>query len=101
MLLLCLQGVVIAAGRDFVPRDDPYCHCSDCRRWTSAPVAAFAAFDEGEVVFTPNEGSQVSVNPGVTRTFCGSCGSPLTLRLSPRSSLYRCIHFRSGERACA
>lgn len=62
------------------PQTVAYCHCSDCRRWTSAPVAAFAAFDEAAVVFTPNEGSQVSVNPGATRTFCASCGSPLTGR---------------------
>lgn len=62
------------------PQTIAYCHCNDCRRWTSAPVAAFAAFDESAVVFTPDEGQQVSINAGVTRTFCSSCGSPLTGR---------------------
>jgi len=57
-----------------------YCHCIDCRRWTSAPVAAFAAFDEKEVYFEPDDGQQISANPGVTRTFCSNCGSPLTGR---------------------
>jgi len=62
------------------PQTVAYCHCTDCRRWTSAPVAAFAAFDENEVAFFPNEGRQVSATPGVTRTFCSDCGTPLTGR---------------------
>lgn len=57
-----------------------YCHCNDCRRVTGAPVAAFAEFDEAAVVFTPDEGRKVAVNPGVARTFCTVCGSPLTGR---------------------
>ncbi|MXN65160.1 GFA family protein [Stappia sp. GBMRC 2046] len=57
-----------------------YCHCTDCRRATGAPVAAFAAFDETAVTFIPNEGRSVSANPGVTRTFCETCGSPLAGR---------------------
>ncbi len=54
-----------------------YCHCGDCRRVTGAPVAAFAAFDAAAVSFTPNEGRSVTANPGVKRSFCPSCGSPL------------------------
>ncbi len=30
--------------------------------------------------FEPNEGHEVTVTPGVTRTFCASCGSSLTGR---------------------
>lgn len=62
------------------PKAVAYCHCADCRRATGAPVAAFAAFDEAAVTFTPNEGQKVSPNPGVVRTFCAQCGSPLTGR---------------------
>ncbi len=62
------------------PQTIAYCHCIDCRRWTSAPVAAFAAFDEKVVTFAPNEGRHITANPGVTRTFCATCGSPLTGR---------------------
>jgi hypothetical protein len=57
-----------------------YCHCADCRRVTGAPVAAFAAFQEADLQFTPGEGSAVEVTSGVKRTFCASCGSPLTGR---------------------
>ncbi|WP_441320159.1 GFA family protein [Inquilinus sp. CA228] len=62
------------------PHAVAYCHCIDCRRVTGAPVAVFAAFDEGAVIFTPDEGRKVAASPGVTRTFCAVCGSPLTGR---------------------
>lgn len=62
------------------PQTIAYCHCIDCRRFTGAPVAAFAAFDEATVAFTPNEGRAVVVNPGVTRRFCAACGSSLAGR---------------------
>lgn len=57
-----------------------YCHFNDRRRVTGAPVAAFAEFDEAAVVIAPDEGRKVTVNPGVARTFCAVCGSPLTGR---------------------
>ena len=63
-----------------LPSAVAYCHCADCRRATGAPVAAFAAFDEGDVIFSPNEGREISVNAGVTRSFCEGCGSPLAGR---------------------
>lgn len=62
------------------PKSVVYCHCTDCRRVTGAPVAAFAAFDEAVLSFEPGEGRSVSVNPGVVRTFCELCGTPLTGR---------------------
>lgn len=75
----CYCGAIeIRAMR--APHVITYCHCSDCRRVTGAPVAAFAAFDESAVTFTPSEGHMVDANPGVTRSFCGKCGSPLAGR---------------------
>lgn len=62
------------------PKTVTYCHCSDCRRVTGAPVAAFAAFDEKTISFSPNEGREISINPGVIRSFCDMCGSPITGR---------------------
>jgi len=62
------------------PHTVAFCHCADCRRVTGAPVAAFAAFDEAAVTFSPNEGRSVTVNPGVERLFCPDCGSPLAGR---------------------
>uniref|UniRef100_UPI0035322D7B GFA family protein n=1 Tax=Pararhizobium sp. IMCC3301 TaxID=3067904 RepID=UPI0035322D7B len=63
-----------------LPTDISYCHCSDCRRVTGAPVAAFAAFENSKVTFLPDEGRAVTVTPGVRRTFCESCGSPISGR---------------------
>ncbi len=62
---------------DVRPQLVAYCHCSDCRRVSGAPVAAFAAFAPGEAVFDPPLGPPVSVNPGVERWFCHDCGTPL------------------------
>ena len=62
------------------PKAVAYCHCDDCRRVTGAPVAAFAAFDETAVSLIPNDGRSVSVHPGVARSFCENCGSPLMSR---------------------
>ncbi|PLX36608.1 MAG: aldehyde-activating protein [Hyphomicrobiales bacterium] len=57
-----------------------YCHCRDCRRFTGAPVAAFAAFAADAVSFSPNDGSVAPGADGVERTFCPQCGSPLAGR---------------------
>lgn len=57
-----------------------YCHCSDCRRVSGAPVAAFAAFADGTVRYTPDPGAPVSHFDGVERWFCDACGSPLGAR---------------------
>ncbi|MFA3917126.1 GFA family protein [Ruegeria hyattellae] len=54
-----------------------YCHCADCRRWTGAPVGAFAAFDQNDLATNPALGDGTSHHPGVRRWNCGRCGSPL------------------------
>ena len=55
-----------------------YCHCSDCRRVTGAPVAAFASFEEEAITFNPGKGKEVRVNDGVIRSFCDHCGTPIS-----------------------
>ncbi len=57
-----------------------YCHCHSCRHATGAPVAAFAGFDEGNFRFTKGEPQVFESSPGVWRSFCGRCGTPLTYR---------------------
>ena len=54
-----------------------YCHCSDCRRWTGAPVAAFAAFPETALRVTGPVRDGAAPD-GVARQICGDCGSPLS-----------------------
>ncbi|MEM1432337.1 MAG: GFA family protein [Pseudomonadota bacterium] len=57
------------------PETVAYCHCTDCRRWTGAPVAAFAAFAKTAVMAgLPGTARKVG---GVRRWNCAACGSPL------------------------
>ena len=62
------------------PETVAYCHCSDCRRVTAAPLPAFAAFAEGAVTITPGLAPAKEVTQGVVRHFCPDCGSQLTAR---------------------
>lgn len=67
----------------FVARAEPsylsYCHCTDCRKATGAPVTAFVGFPiaaagfEGEARRTFRDGR-------IARSFCSVCGSPLDYR---------------------
>ena len=86
------HGEIVATGRCYcgaitfsasqAPQAIAYCHCDSCRRATGGVVAAFAAFDERAVAFTPDDGRRIAINPGVSRTFCAACGSSLTGRYS-------------------
>jgi len=54
-----------------------YCHCESCRRATGSPVTAFASFPLAHFAFA-GEPARYQSSPGVTRTFCSHCGTPLT-----------------------
>jgi hypothetical protein len=75
----CYCGATTLVASD-LPKFVTYCHCSDCKRWTGAPLPAFAGFADGDVEFKPSRGPTVSFAPGVDRWFCRACGSPLAAR---------------------
>ncbi len=54
------------------------CHCMDCRKSTGAPMAVFVTCLDTQVRFTKGERSVYSSSPGVARTYCGDCGTPLS-----------------------
>ena len=58
------------------PHHVSYCHCGDCRRATGAPVSAFVGFAADAVAFS-GEAPKLFENGPVTRSFCGTCGSPI------------------------
>lgn len=58
------------------PLSVSYCHCSDCRRATGAPVSAFVSF-RAEGVSLSGDTLRTFENGAVTRSFCGTCGSPI------------------------
>lgn len=73
----CMCGAVRyrASGE---PKYRVMCHCESCRRASGAPVVAWVTFETGG--FAVTKGTPVSYRSSepVTRTFCGTCGTPLT-----------------------
>jgi hypothetical protein len=58
------------------PHHVSYCHCSDCRRATGAPVSVFVGFMADDVAVGGDQLRRFRNGP-VTRSFCGACGSPI------------------------
>lgn len=62
------------------PRFISNCHCESCRRAASAPSVAWAGFADAQVTMTGAAVSAYTSSPGVVRSFCGRCGSPISYR---------------------
>jgi hypothetical protein len=62
------------------PIDSGICHCETCRRTGSAPRLPFVGVWSAGFRFTRGEPVDYASSPGVIRSFCGRCGSPLTYR---------------------
>lgn len=58
------------------PQHVAICHCKDCRRSAGAPMVAWAMFSN-ESVTVEGELTDYVSSPGVTRQFCGQCGTGL------------------------
>jgi hypothetical protein len=54
------------------------CHCPSCRRAAGAPVVAWTVFPNDALRFTGAKPTIYESSPGVTRTFCSSCGTPIS-----------------------
>lgn len=72
----CMCGAVRYEG-EFPPNDVFHCHCVDCRRSTGQPAVTFVSWNKEQVRFTGAERKIYESSPGVHRTFCGTCGTPL------------------------
>ncbi len=72
----CLCGA-IRFEVDSAPLWSCFCHCESCRRNTSSPVTAFLGFRRDDVRFTGAALRRFHSTPGVTRSFCADCGTPL------------------------
>lgn len=73
----CLCGAVrfLARGE---PRWIAHCHCESCRRATSAALVTYAGFAIEDVIWSGLDRAKFSSSPGVERSFCPRCGSPLS-----------------------
>ena len=71
----------------FEARGEPhwivYCHCGSCRRHTGSPVTCFANFRIADVSFTGDRATFHS-SPGVTRSHCVTCGTPIAYETEKR-----------------
>jgi hypothetical protein len=75
----CLCNAVTFTARG-APRFVSNCHCETCRRASSASSVVWAGFREDQVTFAGDSLSAFGSSPGVTRYFCGRCGSPIAFR---------------------
>jgi len=73
----CLCGAVRYRAHG-EPKHRVMCHCESCRRAAGAPVVAWVTFETGNFRVTRGHPVSYRSSPPVTRTFCGSCGTPLT-----------------------
>jgi hypothetical protein len=54
------------------------CHCRTCRLASGAPSVAWVVFRCSDFAFIAEQPTRFHSSPGVVRTFCGKCGTPLT-----------------------
>ncbi len=55
-----------------------YYHCRDCRRASGALVSLFVGYRMEQVETGPGVPKVYRSSPGVGRSFCGDCGTPLS-----------------------
>ena len=68
-----------------------HCHCDSCRRQVSSPIATFVGVLKPNFRFTAGKPQAYASSPGVSRSFCPQCGSPIayeTTRLPDEIHLF-------------
>jgi len=75
----CFCGAIVAemTGEPFWICYD---HDDDCRRAIGSPLTVWVGYRPAQVRFTRGEPKRFSRTPGVTRLFCGDCGSAVGYR---------------------
>ena len=79
----CLCGQ-LSFEVDGEPQWVSYCHCASCRRHTGSPVSCFVNFKSSEVRFS-GERTLYASSPGVTRSHCAICGTPISYETHKRA----------------
>jgi hypothetical protein len=55
-----------------------HCHCESCRRASGGAVVTWAGYTRETYQVTKGAPRRFASSPGVSRGFCGACGSPMT-----------------------
>ncbi len=66
------------------------CHCESCRRQCSAPMTTYIGVVDSQWRWTGGAPTVFRSSPGVERTFCGDCGTPMSFRSENMSGV---MHF--------
>jgi hypothetical protein len=85
----CLCGAV-AFEVDGPAQACVVCHCESCRRQCSAPMTTYIGVLDGQWRWLSKPAKVFNSSPGVERTFCDHCGSPLSFRSKKMSDV---MHF--------
>ncbi|MDX8531574.1 GFA family protein [Mesorhizobium sp. VK25A] len=72
------------------------CHCESCRRQCSAPMTTYIGVLDGQWRWLGKPPKVFNSSPGVERTFCDHCGSPLSFRSKNMSGV---MHFFAAAMA--
>jgi hypothetical protein len=56
------------------------CHCEQCRRHVSSAFATFIGCDADSVTIEEGELTHYASSPGVKRSFCRDCGTPMAFQ---------------------
>ncbi|GAB1265840.1 GFA family protein [Aurantivibrio infirmus] len=62
------------------------CHCMDCQKFNAAPFVTWATFKLEQVALEEGRIKEISCTPGVTRGFCGECGTQIFWRSEESSA---------------
>jgi hypothetical protein len=68
-----------------LPLYSAICHCRSCRRAAAAPAVAWQTFEWQQFELLAGTPRTYRSSPGVRRTFCENCGTPLTYSSEQRS----------------
>ncbi|NKB77900.1 MAG: GFA family protein [Gammaproteobacteria bacterium] len=63
-----------------IPETCVNCHCESCRRQCSSPMTTYIGVLDKNWRWTGEIPKTYRSSPGVERTFCGQCGTPLSFR---------------------
>jgi len=87
------EGGCLCGALRFEARGKPlwiaHCHCRSCRRNTGSAFATFVGYKREQFRVIKGALQNYTSSPGVARSFCGTCGTPLT---------YAAAHVHVGER---
>ncbi|QCI96233.1 GFA family protein (plasmid) [Novosphingobium sp. EMRT-2] len=85
-----LEGGCLCGAMRYVLHAPPrvhYCHCSMCRRSTGSAFAILAWVRWDDVGWIGDTQISYRSSPIAVRSFCGDCGSPLTIHYDEASGV--------------